>query len=152
MIDLAPIGTRHAATVARLGRLIDAAPGIRVHIRSQNPLRLGDSFEPEPDLLVVTWREDFYARPHPVGANVRLLIEVADSTLRYGTQIKVLLYARHGVPEVWIIDLEGGQLMRYRQPQGEGYTLVDVMSRPGVLVPDAAPELVLDLSGLPLNL
>ena len=150
IIDMASIGSRHAAMVRRLGLLIDTAASGRLEVRSQNPIRLGLHSEPEPDLLVVVWRSDFYALAHPTPADTKLLIEVADSTLRYDLQIKLPLYARHGVPEVWIIDLEGGQLLRHRQPQGETYILVDVLTRPGVLVPDAAPELAIDLSGLPL--
>jgi Uma2 family endonuclease len=150
IIDMATIGSRHAATVARLGRLLDAVAGTRFQVRSQNPLRLGDHSEPEPDLLLVAARDDFYAAAHPVPADVKLLIEVADSTLRYDAQIKVPLYARHGVPEVWVIDLEGGVLLRHRQPRGEAYALVETISRPGVLVPDATPDLALDLSTLPL--
>ena len=150
IFDMASISSRHAAMVRRLGLLIDTAAAGRVEVRSQNPIRLGNHSEPEPDLLIVAWRSDFYASAHPTPADTKLLIEVADSTLRYDVQIKLPLYARHGVPEVWIVDLEGLQLLRYRQPQGETYTLVDVLTRPGVLAPDAAPELALDLSGLPL--
>ena len=152
IIDMASIGSRHAAMVRRLGLLIDTAASGRLEVRSQNPIRLGLHSEPEPDLLVVVWRSDFYALAHPTPADTKLLIEVADSTLRYDLQIKLPLYARHGVPEVWIIDLEGGQLLRHRQPQGETYAVIDVLTRPGVLVPDAAPELAIDLSGLPLAL
>lgn len=152
IIDMASIGSRHAAMVRRLGLLIDTAAAGRLEVRSQNPIRLGDHSEPEPDLLVVEWRNDFYAAAHPTPADTKLLIEVADSTLRYDIQIKLPLYARHGVFEVWVIDLEGGQLLRHRQPQGHGYVRVEVLTRPGVLVPDAAPELALDLSGLPLTL
>jgi Uma2 family endonuclease len=150
VIDMASIGSRHAAMVRRLGLLIDTAAAGRLEVRSQNPIRLDGHSEPEPDLLVVAWRSDFYAKAHPTPSDTKLLIEVADTTLRYDLQIKVPLYARHGVPEVWVIDLDAGQLLRHRRPQGEAYRLIETLTRPGVLVPDAAPELALDLSALPL--
>ena len=150
IIDMAPIGTRHAAMVARLGHLIDQVAAPHHQLRSQSPLRLGDRSEPEPDLMVLAWRADFYANAHPTPAAVRLLIEVADTTLRYDTQIKLPLYARHGVPEVWVFDLSSHLLHRWRQPQGDAYLLADSFDRGGVLTLDAAPGLTLDLSGVAL--
>ena len=152
IIDMAPIGTRHAAMVSRLGRLIDTAAAGRFEVRSQNPLRLDENSQPEPDLLVVTWREDFYAHAHPTALDVKLLIEVADTTLRYDMQVKLPLYARHGVPEVWVIDLEGGLLLRHRHPQGGAFLQVDALSKPGQLALLAGPDFVLDLTSLPLAL
>jgi Uma2 family endonuclease len=150
VIDMAPIGTRHAAMVARLGRLLEKAAGTRFQLRSQSPLRLGDCSEPEPDLLLVAARDDFYADAHPTPADVKLLIEVADTTLRYDTQIKLPLYARHGVPEVWVFDLEAHRLHRWRQPQGEAYLLADSFERGTTMTLAVALELTLDLSGIPL--
>lgn len=150
IIDMAPIGTRHASTVKWLVAMLAAAAGNRLVLSVQDPLHLGPHSEPEPDLMLLSPRSDYYRHAHPGPADVRLLIEVADATFRYDIEVKLPLYARHGVPEVWVIDLEGRQLLRHRQPQGELYTLVDVLTRPGMLVPDAAPELALDLSGLPL--
>ena len=103
--------------------------------------------------MLLSPRSNFHCNAHPTPADVRLLLEVADAAFRYyDTEIKLPLYARHGVPEVWVIDLESGRLLRHRQPQGQAYIRVEVLTRLGVLVPDAAPELALDLSGLPLAL
>ena len=151
IIDMAPIGTRHASTVKWLVAMLSVESGNRYVLSVQDPVHLGPHSEPEPDLMLLSPRSDFYRSAHPLPTDVRLLIEVADASFRYDNEIKLPLYARHGVPEVWIIDLEGGQLLRHRQPQGETYAFVEVLTRPGVLVPDAAPELALDLSGLPLK-
>ena len=152
IIDMAPIGTRHASTVKWLVAMLSAEVANRFVLSVQDPLHLGPHSEPEPDLMLLSPRSDFYCNAHPTPADVRLLIEVADATFRYDTEIKLPLYARHGVPEVWVIDLESGRLLRHRQPQGQAYIRVEVLTRLGVLVPDAAPELALDLSGLPLAL
>ena len=58
---------------------------------------------------------------HPTAADTLLLIEVADSSLRYDRKVKLPLYARHGVPELWIVDLEGGTVEVCREPRGDGY-------------------------------
>ncbi len=151
VIDMAAIGTRHASTVTRLMRLFELTAAERAVVSVQNPLRLGDRSEPEPDLMLLVPREDFYASAHPVPADVWLLVEVSDTTLRYDTEIKLPLYAQHGVPEVWVFDLENAVLRRYRQPAGDAYTMVETLARPGLLVPDAAPALALDLGAVPLG-
>jgi Uma2 family endonuclease len=148
---MAPIGTRHAGTVKWLAAMLSAEAGNRYVLSVQDPLRLGPDSEPQPDLMLLSRRSDFYRRAHPKPTDVHLLIEVADASFRYDIEIKLPLYALHGVREAWIIDLAAGQLLRHRQPQGGAYTLVETLTRPGVLVPDAAAELALDLSQLPLS-
>ncbi len=148
VIDMAPIGTRHAAAVTRLDRLLQRAVGDQAIVRSQNPLRLGDRSEPEPDLLLLVPRTDFYASGHPVAGDVLLLIEVADSSVRYDREIKLPLYARHGIAEVWLVDLEAGMLRFFRGPQGERYTDITATETPGPTPVAALPGVVVDLAGL----
>jgi len=148
VIDMAPIGTRHAAAVTRLDRLLQRAVGDQAIVRSQNPLRLGDRSEPEPDLLLLLPRADFYASAHPGASDVLLLIEVADSSVRYDREIKLPLYARHGIAEVWLVDLEAGMLRFFRGPQGERYTDVTATETPGPTPVAALPGVVIDLAGL----
>jgi Uma2 family endonuclease len=148
VIDMAPIGTRHAAAVTRLDRLLQRAVGDRAIVRSQNPLRLGDRSEPEPDLLLLLPRADFYASAHPAAGDVLLLIEVADSSVRYDREVKLPLYARHGIAEVWLVDLEAGMLRFFRGPQGERYTDITGTETPGSTPVAALPGVVVDLAGL----
>ncbi|MCY7316469.1 MAG: Uma2 family endonuclease [Rubrivivax sp.] len=150
IIDMAPIGTRHAALVRKLGRVLELQAGNAYTVSVQNPLRLSDQSEPEPDLVLLTYRADSYEHAHPTPADVKLLIEVADTTLRYDTQIKLPLYARHGVSEVWVFDLEAHRLHRWRQPQGDAYTLLDSLDHGSAMTLAAAPGLTLDLSSLAL--
>ena len=104
IIDMSPIGVLHAALVDALVRHFGRSAGQSVFIRCQNPLRLDDLSEPEPDIAILRPRADFYTTSHPGPADVLLVIEVSDTSLAYDLGTKVPLYARHGIPEVWVID------------------------------------------------
>jgi len=152
IIDMATIGTRHAATVKRLLHLLRASVDAATVVSVQDPLRLGTHSEPQPDLMLLAPRADFYADAHPTAQDVLLLIEVSDTTSRYDREIKLPLYARHGVCEVWIVDLDEGVLRTCRNPRGKSnakrYTEVVETATPGVLTPQALPSLRIDASKL----
>jgi Uma2 family endonuclease len=148
IIDMAPIGTRHGAAVKRLVALLTSALGSLVIVAVQDPLRLSELSEPEPDLMLLQPRDDFYAEAHPSAADVLLLIEVADTSARYEREIKLPLYARHGVPEVWIVDLEARLLRRHRSPVNGAYTDVGATDRPGPTPVAALPGVSVDLSAI----
>lgn len=145
VIDMAPIGSKHASAVKRLNALLVAALGQRAIVSVQDPLRLGDLSEPEPDLMLLKPRADFYADAHPTAGDVLLLIEVADASARYDREIKLPLYARHGVAEVWIVDLEARLVRFFRTPVGEGYADVSVTDSPGMTPIAAFAGLAIDL-------
>ncbi len=146
VIDMAPIGTRHGSAVKRLLALLTSALGSRVIVAVQDPLRLSDLSEPEPDLMLLKPRDDFYADAHPGAADVLLLIEVADTSARYDREIKLPLYARHGVPEVWIVDLEARLLRLYRGPAGDVYRESSTTALPGLTAIAALPGVEIDLA------
>ena len=148
IVDLALIGTRHGSTVKRLLHLFSDAVGTRAIVAVQDPVRLGDRSEPQPDLMLLAPREDFYASAHPVASDVLLLIEVSDTTARYDRIIKLALYARHGVQEVWIVDLDNRVMRVCRSPGGDAYTDVTETTTPGVLSPQALPGVAIDGSRL----
>ena len=110
IIDMVPIGSRHASLVSRLCRTLERKVGERALVWPQNPIRLGDLSEPEPDVSLLRPREDAYARAHPTADDVLLLIEVSDSTLVYDHRVKLPLYARHGIADVWIVDVDARRL------------------------------------------
>jgi Uma2 family endonuclease len=118
IIDMSPIGVLHAAIVDALVRLFSRCTGESLFIRCQNPLRLDDLSEPEPDVAILRPRADFYTTAHPGPADVLLVIEVADTSLAYDLGTKVPLYARHGIPEVWVIDAATRRTRVFRQPVG----------------------------------
>jgi Uma2 family endonuclease len=148
VIDMAPQKSRHAYVVGELTtRLIEAAVR-QARVTCQLPLRLSDCNEPEPDVMLLRPRDDGYARAHPGPADVLLLIEVADTSARYDREIKLPLYARHGVAEVWIIDLEAGLLRQYRQPADDSYASVESTASPATQSLPGLPGVAVDLSGL----
>ena len=121
MIEMAPIGSRHAAAVAFLSMHFTRAVGDAALVWIQNPLRLADDSEPQPDLMLLRPQADFYRSGHPRPDDVLLLVEVADTTVAFDRGTKLPLYAQHGVPEVWILDLDAERLEIYREPGAGGY-------------------------------
>ena len=148
IIDMPPIGHRHAAAVDRLNRLLNLAVGDRAIVRCQGPIRLGDLSEPQPDFALLAPRADFYAERHPVAADTLLVIEVSETTLRYDRQTKLPLYARHGIPEMWIVDAAGKQLHIFRRPSGVAYDEIVSPPTPGITPIGSLPNVAIDLSSL----
>ena len=140
IVKMTPIGPRHAGHVEQLADVFSHALGRAVHIRTQNPLRLGDRSEPEPDMMVLRRAPDFYKSRHPDPSDVHLLVEVADSSLVYDRQTKVPLYARHGIPEVWLVNLVERHIAVYRDPAPDGYRSVSIVRQGGTLRPLAFPD------------
>lgn len=147
IIDMSPIGSRHAGLVDRLGRWLHARTEDAV-VRIQGPLRLDELSEPEPDITLLRSKDDFYMSGHPGSADVLLIIEVADTSLRYDRDVKIPLYARHDIPEVWLIDIENQRLAVHRQPSPGGYREVIEPAPLGETRVSALPELSVDLSEL----
>jgi Uma2 family endonuclease len=148
IIDMAPIGTGHWSVVSRLTDIFASALHGKAIVSVQSSLRLGDFSEPEPDLAVFKYRADFYAERHPTAADTLLVIEVADTTAPYDRNVKVPLYAKHGVPEVWIIDLEASIVRFYRRPEGERYLDTTTTATPGPTPISAMAGVTVDLSGV----
>ena len=148
IIEIAPIGAPHGGKVDRLNSLVAGlvADG-RVIARVQGPLRLDRRNEPQPDLMLLRPRVDFYESAHPTAADVLLLVEVADSSLAWDRGPKLALYARHGVGEVWIVDLVGRAVEVCRKPGPEGYAERATV-RDGVLTAGLVPTLHIDVGSL----
>jgi Uma2 family endonuclease len=125
IIDMAPPGSPHAATVHYLTEVFVRAVEGRATVLVQNPVRLSKYSEPQPDLALLRRRDDFYRERHPQPDDVLLIVEIAASSLRFDRDTKLPLYARHGIPEMWLVDLGSRGLSRYRAPQQGSYTLVD---------------------------
>ncbi len=102
IVEMSPIGRGHAACVNRLNALLTGALGDRFIVAVQNPMRLDDLSEPQPDLVVLKPRTDFYAAFHPRPEDTLLVIEVAETSLGWDRGIKRTRYAAAGVVEVWI--------------------------------------------------
>jgi Uma2 family endonuclease len=104
--------------------------------------------EPEPDIALLRPRPDFYRSSHPTPADIFLIVEVADSSLAYDTQIKLPLYARHSIPEVWLADLPNRRFMVHRTPTPTGFQDVQTLTDLSALTPLLLPGVTVDLPDL----
>lgn len=149
IIEMTPIGSRHSGTVGRIQHLFSMRLTTRALVWVQNPLLLVRlQSEPEPDVMLLAPRSDFYASGHPEPPDVRLLVEVADSSLPYDRRTKLPLYARAGVAEAWLIDLDASQLEIHRRPGGSRYDTVHTPRADEPFAPLAFPDLTLTLRDL----
>jgi Uma2 family endonuclease len=148
IIDMAPTGSQHGGTTNFLDYALKHAAGDRALVRVQLPIRLNEHNEPEPDLAVVKQRADFYKEGHPTAADALLIVEVSDTTLRYDREVKVPLYAAHGISEVWIVDLKARLLHMFHSLTEEGYESNSSTDTPGVIALAALPGVRVDLTGL----
>lgn len=129
VVEMSPIGPQHAVGVGRLARLFFDRAGDRVAIRVQDPVRLDERSEPQPDLVLARPPLERYLAGHPGPGDLLLVVEVADTSLDYDRDHKAPLYARAGVPETWVEDLAGHQVQVMRQPGARGYGAVVVAGR-----------------------
>lgn len=140
ILEMTPIGPLHAWIVDRLNELIMGRLAGKVHVRIQNPIRLGSYTEPQPD-LVVARRSDAYADRHPEPDDILLVIEVADSSLRYDQSEKLPRYGRAGIPETWLVDVEAGAVTVHTGPGPDGYSVQQVRERGDEVVATSVAEL-----------
>ena len=145
IIDMAPIGSPHAAMVNRLNRELVRRVGDLALVSVQNPIILGDYSEPEPDLVLLKPKANDYRDAFPQAEDILLLIEVADSTLNYDQQIKAPLYARFGIPEFWLINLPQQTVTLFQKPMQDQFSIATTLTAPTILTPLLLPETKLNL-------
>jgi Uma2 family endonuclease len=136
-------------TVNRLTRFWTSRLGERAVVQVQNPIELPEQdSEPEPDVTLLRPRADFYAAAHPLAIDVLLLIEIADTSLLLDRRVKIPLYARAGVREAWLVDLTTDQVEVHRAPSGNRYREHRIVERGQPIVPEAFPDVTVDLADL----
>jgi len=141
IVEMSPIGGKHATCVREINHLLGRQLGDELRVDVQSPVRLDEQEEPQPDLTVIRTRD--YGRSLPTPGDVLLLIEVADTSLAYDREVKLPLYARSGIAEVWLVDLNGGIIERHTEPSENGYRLVRRAGRGETLESAALPALTL---------
>ncbi len=125
VVTMAPIGSAHAGCVGRLTRLFSQVVGNRALVWVQNPVRLDERSEAQPDLALLRPRTDFYSAGHPGPDDVLLIVEVADTTVEYDLDVKAPLYARAGIPTTWVVDLAERCVHVLSDPAPSGYTAAE---------------------------
>ncbi len=141
IIEMSPIGKRHAACVDRIARLCFERFGESVIVRVQNPILLNNLSEPQPDIALLQPRSDFYASGHPQPSDIFLIVEVADSSINYDQEVKIPLYSSSGITEVWLIDLNQNLVQVYQQPTPNNYQIIQQFQPKNTLSPLAFPEI-----------
>jgi len=129
IIKMSPIKSEHSGHVSRLNALFSKLLGDRAIISVQNPVRIDDSSEPEPDIAILQYRADFYTKQHPRPENVLLLIEVAYTSEDYDREVKLPLYANAGVPEYWIVLVKESRIEAYHSPTRDAYRNKVIVSK-----------------------
>ncbi len=148
VIDMAPVGHRHTSVISLLhGRFARALAGLAC-VWNQGTLRLSGSSAPQPDLALLKYREDEYGRSPPSPEDVLLLVEVSESSLRHDRKVKLPLYARHNIPETWIIDVTGARIHFFHTMNSGHYAHASSTSVPGRVPIRALPDHAVDLTGL----
>ena len=134
MINEPGINPPHSAVTARLNELFVLSVGNAAMVSPGGAVRLGDFAVPQPDLMLLKRREDYYSGQRPTALDILLLVEISDSSLAYDQSTKRSLYARHGVTEYWVVDVKGKRVYVYSEPTADGYayaverTLADTVS------------------------
>lgn len=147
IVQMSPIGHRHARVVRRLNMLLAPVCAGRALVQVRSPLKLDIHWEPQPDLVVLRQREDDYATGHPTAADVLLLIEVADSSRDYDLA-KWPAYARNGIQEAWLVDINDEVVLCHREPVAEEYRLVRVYRRGEAIRPLALADQALTVDAI----
>jgi len=147
VVEMTPIGDRHASCVRHLhDSLARAALEVAI-IDVQNPVVLGTRDAPQPDVAVLERRADRYLH-HPHARDILLVIEVADTTLAYDRDVKIPLYARAGIPEAWLVDLTAERIAVHRQPHAGRYSHVRSAGAGDILTPVRLPDVTLAVSDI----
>lgn len=140
IVEMSPLGPQPSACVTRLTELFYRIGNPSVTIRVQDPIRLGDFSAPQPDVVIVNRRDDRYSRGHPEPEDVLLLVEVSESSLAYDRDVKLPLYARAGISEVWLVALLPQVLEVYRAPSEDGYGEKRTLRRGQLIAPAHLPD------------
>lgn len=122
IVPVTPPGPLHASVVDRLTMLLPRMVGSEAIVRVQNPLRLDEKREPQPDVAVLRFRDDFYAGQPPGADDALLVIEVAESSLSMDRGVKRERYAQFHIPEYWVVDAGRRVVIVHRAPEGGRYT------------------------------
>ena len=146
--DMSPIGPFHGGVTDFLSQVFFADAKGRWVTRVQNPTRLHNFSEPQPDLMLLKPLANFYRRRHPQPEDVFLLVEISDSSLDKDRNIKLPAYARAGIPEVWIVDLNEQTIEVYRQPSFAGYAEKTILREGDKASPQSFPDVMVDAAEL----
>jgi Uma2 family endonuclease len=146
VVEMSPIGSRHAACVDRLNKFFNRLEDVIVRV--QNPIRLDDFSEPQPDLTLLRMRADFYAEGHPTPSDVLLVAEVADSSTEFDRVVKMPLYAEAMIPEFWLVNLADEKVEVFSRPSNGTYQMSQELKHGENLTSQTIPDLSLSVDNI----
>lgn len=145
IVEMSPTGSRHAACVNLLSRILNQQVGEDAIVSPQNPICLSDLSEPQPDVAILKFRKDYYREAHPGPDDILLVIEVTDTTVHYDRHTKMPLYARAGIPEALLFNLPDDRLEYFSRPESGEYQVNRILSRGERFESAHVPGLSLDV-------
>lgn len=148
ILDMPPIGFNHAGHIIRLVNFFAPKVADKALINVQNPLQLGDLSEPMPDFMLLKPDPDFYTTRHPNAGDVLLLVEIADTSLKFDQTEKLKLYALHAIPEYWLVNLVDLCLEVYREPNGDSYAQKTTLRNGDSVALAQIPELNIQITDI----
>jgi Uma2 family endonuclease len=148
IVTMSPVGSPTSSAVDRVTQRLVLRLGERAIVRVQGPVRLDAFTEPQPDITILRPRDDFYRAGHPHPADVLLVIEVVETSLRYDRDVKAPLYARAGIVEYWLADLTGNTVTCHASPQQGMFRDVTVRRRGEALSPRSLPGVTITVDDL----
>jgi len=146
ILEMSPPGRRHVAFVDNLNQILVIRLAGRAIVSIQNPVVLADDTEPQPDIALKRLRLVPYKEREAFAEDALLLIEVADTSLRYDRSTKLRVYAEAGIPEYWVVDCAAESVEVHREPRADGYEQVRRVTRPGSVSLLALPDVVLTIA------
>ena len=148
IVEMSPIGSRHAACVNRLNMHLSRQVGQSFIVSVQNPIIVSDYSEPEPDLAVLLLRADYYEQKLPQSADVLVVVEVADTSVEIDRGVKIPLYAQSNIPVALLVDLSKELIELHSQPASGQYQSVKIFRRGDSLRLDVLPQLSLSVDDI----
>jgi Uma2 family endonuclease len=146
--EMSPIGRKHVSCIIRLVKFFEKKLGDRAMVSAQNSVLLSNYAQPQPDIAVLKWRDDFYEEHLPTPDDILLIIEVADSTIAYDRDEKMPFYAAHGIPEMWLFNVNKKIIEGYTQPSASGYKRMQRYEQGEALSILAFPDVIFNWSEL----
>ncbi|MCL1470752.1 Uma2 family endonuclease [Argonema antarcticum] len=143
IIKMLAKGTAHSAATTRTEKLLESRLENQALVRVQEPVQLDDYSEPEPDIALVIPDRMYYEDHHPTPSEVYLIIEVADTTLSRDLEFKAGIYARSGIADYWVLDVNNRQLHIFREPSQNGYQSELILSDSGSVSLLAFPNVII---------
>lgn len=147
IVEMSPEGEPHAFFSRTAGQYLTRLLGDRALVSPAKPITLPKGSEPEPDIAIVQPLGREYLTHHPYPENIFWVIEYSNTSLDKDSTVKYHIYAEAGIAEYWLVNLQTGELIVYRQPSGREYGLKMTL-KDGQISPLAFPDVTIPIEAI----